>query len=130
MSRLPLIGVTDCSRQNGLHAYHISGDIFFRAGSPKASCLPVWRAPRAARPSPSVILDGRDGTPITVTPFNIEPIHNSGSAIAQGPALDSARLASAGPCAKNTIACARLAFQRDADASNIACRASAGKLKA
>ena len=43
------------------------------------------------------ILDGLDGTPITVTPFNIEPIHNnSGASIALGAACDSARLAFCG----------------------------------
>jgi hypothetical protein len=31
MSRLPLIGVTACSKQIGLHAYHISGDKYVRA---------------------------------------------------------------------------------------------------
>lgn len=91
MSRLPLIGVTDCSRQNGLHAYHISGDICLSVEAPEASDLSVILASLADRPSPSVILDGLDGTPITVTPFNIEPIHNSGSAIVQGTARDSAR---------------------------------------
>jgi putative glutamine amidotransferase len=120
MSRLPLIGVTDCSRQNGLHAYHISGDICSSAEAPEASGLPVIRARRAQRSSPSVILDGRDGTPITVTPFNIEPIHNSGSAFAQGPAVDSAHPVFARLVGKDTTACGRHAVQRDADASNIA----------
>jgi putative glutamine amidotransferase len=31
MSGLPLIGVTACSKQVGLHAYHISGDKYVRA---------------------------------------------------------------------------------------------------
>ncbi|WP_150772894.1 gamma-glutamyl-gamma-aminobutyrate hydrolase family protein [Pseudomonas fluorescens] len=120
MSRLPLIGITDCSRQNGLHAYHISGDIHVSAAACKASGLSAILASLADRPSPSVILDGPDGTPITVTPFNIEPIHNSGSAFVQGSALDSARPVFAGLSGQNTIACRRHAFQRDADASNIA----------
>ncbi|NUU37961.1 gamma-glutamyl-gamma-aminobutyrate hydrolase family protein [Pseudomonas sp. C2B4] len=91
MSRLPIIGVTACSTQDGLHAHHISGDIYVNAAASKASGLSVILASLADRPSPSVILDGRNGTPITVTPFNIEPIHNSGSAIVQGSARDSAR---------------------------------------
>ncbi|WP_433737711.1 hypothetical protein [Pseudomonas putida] len=91
MSRLPIIGVTVCSRQDGLHACHISGDIDASAAAPKASGLSVTHAFLADRASPSVILDGIDGTPITVTPFNIEPIHNSGSAIVQSTARDSAR---------------------------------------
>ena len=120
MSRLPLIGISDCSRQNGLHAYHISGDTCVSAAAPAASGLSAILASLADRASPSVILDGPDGTPITVTPFNIEPIHNSGSAIVQGNARNSARPVFTRLSGKNTIACRRHAFQRDADASNIA----------
>jgi putative glutamine amidotransferase len=93
MSRLPLIGVAICSRQIGLHAYHISGDTSAQA---VASAAPGFRAILPMLMDgvfPSDILDGRGDTPITVTSFNIEPIHNSGSAIAQGTARDSARLA-------------------------------------
>lgn len=100
MSRLPIIGVTACSKQDGLHGCHISGDIDVSATASKASGLSVILASLADRASPSVILDGRDGTPIAVTPFNIEPIHNSGSAIVQGAARDSARPAFAGLTAK------------------------------
>lgn len=80
MSRLPIIGITECFKQYGPHAYHFS---------------------RA-----SVILDGADGTPITVTPFNIEPIHNSGPAIVRHrSARDSARPAWHVHLRENTIAC-------------------------
>jgi putative glutamine amidotransferase len=100
MSRLPLIGVTNCSRQIGLHAYHISGDTFVRAVASKAPGLLVILPALTDRLSPSDILDAGDGTPITVTSFNIEPIHNSAPAIAQGSARDSARPAFAAPCGK------------------------------
>ncbi|MGJ7516669.1 gamma-glutamyl-gamma-aminobutyrate hydrolase family protein [Pseudomonas baetica] len=100
MSRLPLIGVTACSTQDGLHVCHISGDIDVSAAAFKASGLSVILASLADRASPSVILDGGDGTPIAVTPFNIEPIHNSGSAIVQATARDSARPAFTGLNAK------------------------------
>ena len=114
MSRLPIIGVTDCSRQVGRHVYHISGDTPVRS---VVSAAPVILLSLTVQPSPSVILDGRDGTPITVTPFNIEPIHNSGLTIVQGTARDSARPASAAVFA-STIICRANALQRDADASN------------
>ncbi|CAI8962989.1 putative glutamine amidotransferase [Pseudomonas sp. IT-P74] len=114
MSRLPIIGVTDCSRQVGRHVYHISDDTSVRS---VASAVPVILPSVTVRPSPSDILDGRDGTPITVTPFNIEPIHNSGLTIVQGTARDSARPASAAVSA-STIICRANALQRDADASN------------
>ena len=80
MSRLPLIGVTDCSSQLGQHACYISGDNDTNAVAEAA----VLIIPSLAfRQFPSDILDGRNGTPITVTPFNIEPIHHSGPAIVQ-----------------------------------------------
>jgi hypothetical protein len=82
MSRLPLIGVTECSTQIGLHAYHISGDTYVRAVPSAAADLTVILSSMTDRLSPSDILDGLDGTPITVTSFNIEPIHNSGLTIA------------------------------------------------
>ena len=100
MSRLPLIGVTNCSRQIGLHAYHISGDTFVPAVASETSGLLVILPSLTDCLSPSDILDGRDGPPITVTSFNIEPIHNSGVAIAQGIARDSVRLAFAAPSGK------------------------------
>ena len=81
------------------------------------SAIAVILPSLTARPSPSDILDGRDGTPITVTPFNIEPIHNSGLKIVQGNARDSARPACAAMSA-STIICRANALQRDADASN------------
>ncbi|MFJ2688794.1 gamma-glutamyl-gamma-aminobutyrate hydrolase family protein [Pseudomonas sp. NPDC087336] len=119
MSRLPIIGVTACSSQTGLNAYHISGDIHINAVAALAQSLSVIFPSLADQPSLSVILDGFDGTPITVTPFNIEPIHNSGSAFVQGTARDSA-----GPvCAEvhtSAIAWRKLAFHRDADASTTA----------
>ena len=119
MSRLPLIGVAICPRQIGLHAHHISGDRYVHARARVAKGVPSTLPSPAVLLAPSDILDGLDGTPITVTPFNIEPIHNSGSAFVQGTARDSARLV----CAEvhtSTIAWRKLAFQRDADASTIA----------
>ena len=119
MSRLPIIGVTDCSRQIGQHAYHMSGDTCVRTAAITVTDLPANLTSPTVRAFPSDILDGLDGTPITVTPFNIEPIHNSGSAIVQVTARDSARLS----CAEvhtSTIAWRKLAFQRDADASTTA----------
>src|SRR5689334_24790258 len=114
MSRLPIIGVTDCSRQVGRHVYHISDDTSVRSVVPALAVILPYAT---VQPSPSDILDGRDGTPITVTPFNIEPIHNSGLTIVRGNARNSARPASAAVLA-NTIICRANALQRDADASN------------
>ncbi|MCU1762589.1 glutamine amidotransferase [Pseudomonas sp. 14P_8.1_Bac3] len=105
MSRLPLIGVAICSRQMGLHAYHISGDRFLCAVASPAQGLSARFPALTKHVLPSDILDAADGTPITVTSFNIEPIHNSGLAITRRSARDSARPASAVRFGENTIAC-------------------------
>jgi len=73
MSRLPLIGVTACSGQVGLHAYHISGDKYVRALAVAAKGLPV------ILPSLVDILDGLDGVLFTGTPSNVEPFRCHGS---------------------------------------------------
>ncbi|KTC44189.1 MAG: gamma-glutamyl-gamma-aminobutyrate hydrolase family protein [Pseudomonas sp.] len=91
MSRLPLIGVTACSRQIGLHAYHISGDEYVQAVATAAQGLPVILASMAHLLAPSDILDGLDGILFTGSPSNIEPFHYQGQASAPGTAHDSAR---------------------------------------
>jgi len=91
MSRLPLIGVTLCSGQIGLHAYHISGDKNVRAMASVAKGLPLILPSLADSLAPSDILDGPHGILFTGTPSNIEPFYYSGPANAWGAAHDSAR---------------------------------------
>jgi putative glutamine amidotransferase len=124
MSRLPLIGVTECSRQIGLHAYHISGDPYVHAkacvakGVPSTLSSPVlWRAP-------SDILDGLHDILFTDSTSNIELFPCGSPANASGAAHHSVRttlrsiyhaIVEAGICAR------QLQWQsvsRDADASN------------
>ena len=102
MSRLPLIGVTACSRQVGLHAYHISGDKYVRAMASVAKDLPLILPSLADRLAPSDILDALDGILFTGSPSNIEPFHYNGPVSAPG----------------TVDACRKRALQRDADASN------------
>ena len=116
-SQILPVGVTACSSQIGLHAHHISGDICVSAVAAAASGLSAILPSLANQPSLSDILDGLDGTTMTVTPVNIEPIHNSGLTIVQGTARDFARPASAAVL-PSTIICRANALQRDADASN------------
>jgi len=70
MSRLPLIGVTACSRPIGLHACHISVDPYVRAAAGSAKELPPILASLSERLEPSDILDGLDGILFTGTPSN------------------------------------------------------------
>lgn len=104
MSRLPLIGVTACSRQIGLHAYHISGDKYVRAVAVAAKGVPMILPSLADILSPSDILDGLDGLLFTGSPSNIEPFHYSGPASAPGTAHDPARDASTLPLIRAAVA--------------------------
>ena len=104
MSRLPLIGVTACSRQIGLHAYHISGDEYVHAVASAAQGVPVIIPSMAELLSPSDILDGLDGILFTGSPSNIEPFHYQGPASAPGTAHDSARDAATLPLLNAAVA--------------------------
>ena len=75
MSRLPLIGVTVCSRQIGLHAYHISGDRYVHARARVAKGVPSTLPSPANRLAPSDILDGPHDILFTGPPSNIEPFY-------------------------------------------------------
>ena len=91
MSRLPLIGITACSKQVGLYAYHISGDPYVHAVASMVSTVPLILSFPANLPRSSDILDGLYGIVFTDTLSNIEPFHGSGPAYASGTANDSAR---------------------------------------
>ncbi|KZN17596.1 MULTISPECIES: gamma-glutamyl-gamma-aminobutyrate hydrolase family protein [Pseudomonas] len=103
MSRLPLIGVTACSKQIGLHAYHISGDKYVRAVASAAKGLPLILPSLADLLAPSEILDALDGILFTGSPSNIEPFHYNGPASAPGTAHDSARDATTLPLIRAAV---------------------------
>ncbi|EJN27052.1 putative glutamine amidotransferase [Pseudomonas sp. GM79] len=103
MSRLPLIGVTACSKQIGLHAYHISGDKYVRAVASAAKGLPLILPSLADLLVPSEILDALDGILFTGSPSNIEPFHYNGPASAPGTAHDSARDATTLPLIRAAV---------------------------
>ncbi|KAA0978205.1 gamma-glutamyl-gamma-aminobutyrate hydrolase family protein [Pseudomonas sp. ANT_H12B] len=124
MSRLPLIGVTICSRQIGLHAYHISGDRCVHAKARVAKGVPSTLLSPVLLRDPSDILDGLHDILFTGAPSNIEPFHCSVPANASGPAHDPARttmLSLTRATARTDICARQLQSQfvsRDADASN------------
>ncbi|VVO05284.1 hypothetical protein PS710_03001 [Pseudomonas fluorescens] len=91
MSRLPLIGVTLCSGQIGLHAYSISGDTYVHAAASAAKGVPLIVPSLPDVPSLSDILDGPDAILFTGSVSNIEPFHASGPANVPRLAHDSAR---------------------------------------
>lgn len=92
MSRLPLIGVTDCSQQSGLHAYHISGDPSVRSAAIKARDLPSLHCAAACQATASDILDADDSILFMASPFNIDRFHRHSLCRFPSRAHDSARL--------------------------------------
>ena len=90
MSRLPLIGVTDCSLQSGLHASHISGDTSVRSVASKACNVSAISRSMADRAAASDILDVCEGTLFSGTPFNIDLFPAPGLHRARRRARDSA----------------------------------------
>jgi putative glutamine amidotransferase len=124
MSRLPLIGLTLCPGQIGLHAYHISGDTYVHAAASAVKGVPAIVRSLLGVSAPSDILDGLDDILFTGALSNIEPFYAGGPANVSGPAHDSAR-----PFTRSLIhdivevgLCARpmqwQSVSSDADASN------------
>lgn len=91
MSRLPLIGVTACTKQIGLHPYHIAGDKYLRAVAEAAGGMPLIIPALGAALDPAALLDNLDGLLFTGSPSNIEPHHYQGSASEPGTPHDPAR---------------------------------------
>ncbi|HEY0289452.1 MAG TPA: gamma-glutamyl-gamma-aminobutyrate hydrolase family protein [Pseudomonas sp.] len=91
MPRLPLIGVTACTKQIGSHAYHISGDKYVRAVAVAAKGLPLILPSLAELIDPAQILSSVDGLLFTGSPSNVEPYHYGGPASAAGTDHDPLR---------------------------------------
>ncbi len=91
MSRMPIIGVTACTKQIGLHAFHISGDKYVRAVALAAKGLPLILPSLAELLDPAEIIDGLDGLLFTGSPSNIEPHHYQGPADGPGTPHDPQR---------------------------------------
>ena len=92
MSRLPLIGITDCSQQSGLHAHHISGEKSVRSAASMAESLPTMFPSMAAQAQASDILDVRDSILFMASSSNIDRFHFQSLCRVPSRAHDSARL--------------------------------------
>ncbi len=78
MAFKPLIGVTACVKQIGLHPYHISGDKYVRAVSVAALGLPVVIPSLGKLTEIEDLLGQLDGLLLTGSPSNVEPFHYQG----------------------------------------------------
>ncbi|MBM7062463.1 gamma-glutamyl-gamma-aminobutyrate hydrolase family protein [Pseudomonas sp. UL073] len=91
MARLPLIGVTACTKQIGLHPNHIVGDKYVRAVVEGASGLPLVIPALGELLDLPTLLESLDGLLFTGSPSNIEPHLYGGPASAPGTPHDPAR---------------------------------------
>ncbi|MEO4049310.1 gamma-glutamyl-gamma-aminobutyrate hydrolase family protein [Pseudomonas sp. CAU 1711] len=104
MSRLPIIGVTACTKQVGLHPNHIVGDKYVRAVAVGAGGLPLVIPALGELIDQDTLLASIDGLLFTGSPSNVEPHHYSGPASAAGTLHDSARDATTLPLIRKAIA--------------------------
>ncbi|MBV4485821.1 glutamine amidotransferase [Pseudomonas sp. SWRI153] len=93
MSRLPLIGITDCSQQSGLHAHHISGDPSVRSAASKARSLSTTVSSTTDKTAASDILDVGHSIRFMASPSTIELFDSQSPCRTRRHARDSARLA-------------------------------------
>ncbi len=91
MSHLPLIGVTACTKQIGLHSHHITGDKYVRAVVLGAGGLPLIIPALGELLDQPTLLDNLHGLLFTGSPSNVEPHHYSGPASAPGTQHDPER---------------------------------------
>jgi putative glutamine amidotransferase len=91
MSCLPLIGVTACTKQIGLHTFHIAGDKYLRAVVTGAGGLPLVIPALADLLDQPTLLKRLDGLMFTGSPSNVEPYHYRGPSSAPGTSHDPER---------------------------------------
>ncbi|VVP57579.1 Gamma-glutamyl-gamma-aminobutyrate hydrolase PuuD [Pseudomonas fluorescens] len=104
MALKPLIGVTACVKQIGLHPYHVSGDKYLRAVSVAASGLPVVIPSLGDLTDIEDLLAQLDGLLLTGSPSNVEPFHYQGPDSVPGTDHDPARDATTLPLLRAAIA--------------------------
>lgn len=91
MPRQPLIGVSACHRQLGLHPFHIVGDKYLRAVAIGAGGLPLAIPALAELIDLGELLGQLDGLLFTGSPSNVEPHHYQGPASEPGTQHDPER---------------------------------------
>lgn len=103
MLRQPIIGVTACTRQVGLHPNHIVGDKYVRAVAVGAEALPLVIPALGELIDHDTLLASVDGLLFTGSPSNVEPHHYSGSASAPGTHHDTCRDATTLPLIRKAV---------------------------
>lgn len=88
---LPLIGVSACYRQLGLHPFHIVADKYLRAVAEAAAGMPLVIPALGELIDQPSLLERLDGLVLTGSPSNVEPHHYSGPASLPGTDHDPVR---------------------------------------
>lgn len=104
MPRLPLIGVSACTREIGPQTYHIAGDKYLRAVVVGAGGIPLVIPALAELMDQETLLASLDGLLFTGSPSNVEPHHYRGPASEAGTRHDPARDRTTLPLVRAAIA--------------------------
>lgn len=104
MARLPLIGVSACTREMGPQTYHIAGDKYLRAVALGAGGIPLVIPALGDLLDQETLLASLDGLLFTGSPSNVEPHHYQGPASAAGTRHDPARDRTTLPLVRAAIA--------------------------
>lgn len=99
----PLIGITCCTDQLGLHPFHIVGEKYILGIVDGADGLPLLIPALGERLATDQLLDTVDGLMFTGSPSNVEPHHYQGPASAEGTRHDPKRDATTLPLIKTAI---------------------------
>ncbi|KXF81495.1 gamma-glutamyl-gamma-aminobutyrate hydrolase family protein [Enterovibrio coralii] len=102
-SVMPIVGVTACTSQLGLHPFHIAGDKYVRSVVTGAGCCPVVIPALAEALPMDRLLSTLDGVMFTGSPSNIEPHHYAGDASDPDTHHDPSRDATTLPLMKRAI---------------------------
>ncbi|MBE1274947.1 gamma-glutamyl-gamma-aminobutyrate hydrolase family protein [Enterovibrio baiacu] len=99
-SAMPMVGVSGCTSQLGLHPFHIAGDKYLKGVSDGANCCPLIIPALGDALPMRDLLSSLDGILFTGSPSNIEPHHYSGTPSEPGTEHDPARDATTLPLMK------------------------------
>lgn len=103
-SRLPVVGVSTCVREEGERRFHIASDQYLNAVLRGAGALPLLLPALGPAVDTAVLLGSVDGLLFTGSPSNVEPHHYGGTPSRPGTLHDPQRDATTLPLIRAAIA--------------------------
>ena len=101
---VPLIGLPACTREIGIHPFHVVGDKYMRAVAEAAGGLPLAVPSLGPALDRGAVLERFDGLLFTGSPSNVEPALYDGPPSADGTLHDPERDATTLPLIRAAIA--------------------------